>query len=405
MDKRDRRQIDHCCESVVPKIDITKLLPKLLENKVYNRDDVNIPRWRKKLEARDTVKDVFLTIKTRGPNAFKNLIISLRQSNHEEVANILEEKHNKSSNTRQEDPLTHHIFSDKPLTIQVRKATRFLDCEYDVIERYPMRSKPRGLVLIITNIVYESSDEKHRFSAKHDKDNLEKLFEEMGFIVVTHGNLTGQEMKDKIKDFSKRDDLRKVDSCFVIVTSHGTEDEDSNTEIQGTDYHSASRQPNYEKVLCTEIFEYFTTEACPQLAEKPKIFIFQLCRGKKRQKGVAHNRITTDTCVSVKPTDEPGLEIPHYQTTRNYSDMLVVQSTLPGYVSYRDSITGSWFIQILCKIFMNHAHTNHVLDLFSMIDMELKLLRTMHNECQTSSVQSWGFNKHCYLNPGLFMEL
>lgn len=84
-----------------------------------------------------------------------------------------------------------------------------------------------------------------------------------------------QEIKDKIKEFSKRDDLRKVDSCFVIVTSHGTEDEESNTEIQGTDYHS---QTNYEKVLCAEVWDYFTTEACPQLAEKPKIFIFQLCR-------------------------------------------------------------------------------------------------------------------------------
>lgn len=85
--------------------------------------------------------------------------------------------------------------------------------------------------------------------------------------------------------------------------------------------------------------------------------------------GVAHCRITTDTCVSVKPTDEPNLEIPCIQTTRNYSDMLVVQSTLPGYVSYRDSITGSWFIQILCKTFMNHAYTNHIQDLFNMVNI------------------------------------
>lgn len=88
--------------------------------------------------------------------------------------------------------MDHHVFSNEPLTIKVRKATRFLDSEYDVIERYPMRSKPRGLVLIITNIYYESTYEKHRFSAIHDKNNLKKLFEEMGFIVITYGNLTGQ---------------------------------------------------------------------------------------------------------------------------------------------------------------------------------------------------------------------
>ncbi|XP_011639443.1 caspase Dronc isoform X2 [Pogonomyrmex barbatus] len=403
MDQRDREQVDRCCESIVPKINMTKLLPKLLDNKVFNRDDVNLPRWMKNLELRDTVKDIYLTIKTRGPNAFKNFILSLRQSDHENEANILEGISNTNTNIKQEDPLCHHIWSDEPLTIKVHKATRFLDCEYDVIERYPMRSRPRGLVLIITNIYYELSYEKHRFSAKHDKDNLKKLFEEMGFTVITYRNLKGQEMKDKIQEFSKREDLRKVDSCFVIITSHGTEDEENNTEIQGTDYHSA-RQTNYEKLLCTEVCDYFTTEACPQLAEKPKIFIFQLCRGKKKQKGVAHGRITTDTCVSVKPTTNTNLEIQHIQTIRNYSDMLVVQSTLPGHVSYRDSVTGSWFIQILCKIFMNHAHTNHVQDLFSMIDAELKHLRTTNNECQTSSIQSLGFNKHCYLNPGLFME-
>ncbi|XP_018375507.1 PREDICTED: caspase Dronc-like isoform X1 [Trachymyrmex cornetzi] len=409
MNRKDREQIDYCCESIVSKIDLTKLLPKLLENKVYNRDDVNIPRWSKNLGAQNTIKDVLLTIKTRGPNAFKNLILSLRQSNHEDVADILEKQNNTSSNTnfRQENPLDHHIFSDEffsePLTIEVCRATKFLDCEYDLIERYPMRSKPRGLVLIITNIYYELSYEKPRFSAKHDNNNLKKLFEEMGFTVVTYLNLTGQAMKDIIKEFSKRDDLNKVDSCFVIVTSHGMEDEESNTEIQGTDYHIASRQANYEKVLCTEVCDYFTAEACPQLAEKPKIFIFQLCRGKKKQNGVIHSRITTDSCA-VKSTNEANIEIPHIQTIRNYSDMLIVQSTLPGYVSYRDSKTGSWFIQILCKIFMNHAHKNHVQDLFNMIDAELKILRTTNHECQTSSVQSLGFNKHCYLNPGLFME-
>ncbi|KYN04011.1 Caspase Nc [Cyphomyrmex costatus] len=403
MDQKDREQIDSCCESIASKIDLTTLLPRLLENKVYNKDDVNIPRWLKDLEAQNTVKDVLLTIKTRGPNAFKNLILSLRQSNHEDVADILEKENSANNDTKQENSMTHHTYSEEPLTIKLRKATKFLDRDYDIIERYPMRSNPRGLVLIITNIFYESSCENPRFSAKHDNNNLKELFEEMGFTVFTYFDLKGQEIKNTIKTFSKRDDLNKVDSCFVIVTSHGMEDKENNTEIQGTDYHIVSREPNYEKVLCTEICDYFTAEACPQLAEKPKIFIFQLCRGKKIQKGVSHSKITTDSC-KMKSTNEYNVKTPHIQTIRNYSDMLIVQSTLPGYVSYRDSDTGSWFIQILCKVFMNHAHSNHLQDLFNMIDAELKVHRTINYECQTSSVQSLGFNKHCYLNPGLFME-
>jgi len=56
----------------------------------------------------DIIKDIFLTIKTRGPHAFKHLILSLRQSDHENVADILEGKisinntnnTNNTSNTR-----------------------------------------------------------------------------------------------------------------------------------------------------------------------------------------------------------------------------------------------------------------------------------------------------------------
>lgn len=79
----------------------------------------------------------------------------------------------------------------EPLIIRLCKATRFLDREYDVIERYPMRSKPRGLVLIISNIYYDSAEDEPRLSAEHDTKNLRQLFEEMGFKVVIYENLAG----------------------------------------------------------------------------------------------------------------------------------------------------------------------------------------------------------------------
>lgn len=67
-----------------------------------------------------------------------------------------------------------------------------MDGEYNSIGRYPMRSKPRGMVLLITNIYYNSPEEKPRISAKHDEDNLNKLFTEIGFQVVSYQNLTGE---------------------------------------------------------------------------------------------------------------------------------------------------------------------------------------------------------------------
>lgn len=84
-----------------------------------------------------------------------------------------------------------------------------------------------------------------------------------------------------MREFSQLKDLRTVDSCFVIISSHGTINAQYEvTEIEGVDYNSDSdsKLQNYRTVLCMDILEYFTAEACPHLAGKPKVFIFQLCR-------------------------------------------------------------------------------------------------------------------------------
>lgn len=82
-----------------------------------------------------------------------------------------------------------------------------------------------------------------------------------------------------MREFSQRKDLRKVDSCFVIVSSHGNKNSQYEiTEIECVDNNSESKLQNDKNVLCKDILDYFTTEACPHLAGKPKIFIFQLCR-------------------------------------------------------------------------------------------------------------------------------
>ncbi|XP_046144715.1 caspase-1-like [Osmia bicornis bicornis] len=432
MNQKHRDTIDLYCEDIVPRINVNKLWPKLLENKVFNRDDVNIPRWKKSFTDKATVKDIYLTIKTRGPLAFDRFLASLRQSDHENLANTLEGKKitfrsievernvNQDNNINdnhveeeaanvegvQDDFFYNMQLSEVPLCIRVRKASKFLDGpEYENVQRYPMRSKPRGLVLIITNIHFKHPDIESRNSAVHDEQNLKRLFEQMGFQVITHLHLTGEELLEKIKEFSQLKELRKVDSCFIFISSHGnTNTEYEVTEIQGVDYNPDSKERNYKTVLCTDILHNFTAEACPHLAGKPKIFIFQLCRGDRKQKSVKKPRHTTDTC-NIRSSDEMiNLKMNGKETMRNNADTLIVHATLPGHVAFRDKITGSWFIQILCEVFMNYAHKTHLEDLLHMVDERLKIQRTTNDECQTLMVTSIGFNKHCYLNPGLFED-
>lgn len=84
---------------------------------------------------------------------------------------------------------------------------------------------------------------------------------------------------EKIKKFSQYKELRNVDSCFIIIISHGNiHTQYEITEIVGVDRNEENEMQNSKTVLCTDILDYFTAENCPHLAGKPKIFIFQLCR-------------------------------------------------------------------------------------------------------------------------------
>ena len=78
-----------------------------------------------------------------------------------------------------------------------------------------------------------------------------------------------------MKKFSESPKFRKVDSAFVIISAHGNgEIGQQATEILGIDYTSHF----YKKVYCTDIIDYFSSEECPNLQGKPKIFVFQTCR-------------------------------------------------------------------------------------------------------------------------------
>ena len=39
-----------------------------------------------------------------------------------------------------------------------------------------------------------------------------------------------------------------------------------------------------------------------------------------------------------------------------WEDMLIVYSTIPGYIAMRDHYTGAWFVRCLCEEFSERAH-------------------------------------------------
>ena len=73
-----------------------------------------------------------------------------------------------------------------------------------------------------------------------------------------------------------------------------------------------------------------------------------------------------------------------------YSDMIIVTSTIPGYVSIRDRAYGSWFIQDLCKVFMKDSHTQPLQKLLNKVSVLM-----MERESSDGEKQSMEYKVSC----------
>lgn len=266
-----------------------------------------------------------MDIQRRGPHAFNKLIESLREidKNHKHLASLLaddEEQNltlhnnnyddnnendfetndklvrlsppeNKTSSSwpfklteeqrpshiRQismEAPNSNINLGMEPLSIRVRKSTRYYDdMSQAKVPIYPMRSQQRGLFLCINNIEFVNNTYLKRKGAEVDEENMKTLFKDIGFNVYTVRNQSLRDMKRTIENFTseeKNPRLRQVDCVVVSVMSHGEE---------GHTKESSQIVSHDAKLLDVSwILEQFSNLYCPALINKPKIFLFQICR-------------------------------------------------------------------------------------------------------------------------------
>lgn len=193
--------------------------------------------------------------------------------------------------------------SDKKLV--VKKTGIFYDHQTP-IPTYKTSSKNRGEVLIINNIMF--GEKGYRHGAKKDDENLKTVFKQMGFKVTVERDLKTSKMQSTLESFSRKSSLKNVDIAVIVIMSHGTRNETiGGTEVFGLDEKG---------ILVDELMDNFNEERCKNLKDKPKIFIFQCCRGDNEQ------FIRTDS-TRVSPV-KPVL-----------ANALIAYSTLPGAFSLR----------------------------------------------------------------------
>lgn len=79
-------------------------------------------------------------------------------------------------------------------------------------------------------------------------------------------------MRSLLQEFAVDKSLAKVDSCIIIIGSHGGVTDSKELFIHGCDFGP----PN--PLLCDEIINLFNSDICTLRRGCPKIFIFQACR-------------------------------------------------------------------------------------------------------------------------------
>ena len=215
-------------------------------------------------------------------------------------------------------------------------------------DSYPMTKKPSGLAVIINNKHFHPKCGMNtRKGTDVDAANLKQAFSYLGFMTeVLHDQGTDQ-MLSNLRKLAQYDHSN-YDCVAVCVLTHG---------VQGKLYGS-----NGDLIEIQRLITLFNGDQAPSLVGKPKLFFLQACRGDNFdygqdesdgppmqdpviQKAVGEGEDETDAKMSALPVE---------------ADMLLAYATVPGYVSWRNSERGSWFIQALTEVLVHDSSKDDI---------------------------------------------
>ncbi|XP_068607397.1 caspase-3a [Brachionichthys hirsutus] len=182
--------------------------------------------------------------------------------------------------------------------------------------RYSLKFPSIGQCIIINNKNFDRrTGMNQRNGTDVDAANAMSVFAKLGYKVRIYNDQTVDQMKHVLSRASKED--HGCCASFVcVLLSHGDEG-----LFFGTD-------GSIELKYLTSLFR---GDRCRSLVGKPKLFFIQACRG-----------TDLDAGIETDGGDDDTTKIPVE------ADFLYAFSTAPGYYSWRNTMTGSWFIQSLC---------------------------------------------------------
>lgn len=209
---------------------------------------------------------------------------------------------------------------------------------------YRMTHQRRGKCLIINNKIFDPRTQlNERKGTEKDADSLTDCFSNFNFEVERIEDGYVIDIKNRLKELSNQD--YSEDDCFVVcVLTHG-----DRGVLWGRD----------NRYAVDDLYSYFTADKCRSLAGKPKLFFIQACQGNRFDKG-----------EFVKACGDQ-VDAAQYFKIPNWSDFMIMYSTIPGYYSWRNPSTGSWFIQALVAVLGKHYQNMDLLSMLTLVNRKV----------------------------------
>jgi caspase-like apoptosis-related cysteine protease len=239
------------------------------------------------------------------------------------------------------------------------------------MQHYPTLAKYKGIALIVNVITFDNEPELSRSGAQKDTDELTKILHKRNFLVYHLIDPNYAELQGVIEQL-RTHNYESADSFLIAVMSHG----------DGERIITKDRK-RFE--IWRGIVQQFNNVNCEGLKGKPKIFVFNYCRGD-----------TTDVGTGSTQHDAMPERITPW-TIPSWTDMLVCYSTLDGHYAYRDVNEGSWFIQTLCEVLNQHGENYDINTLLNLVSEVMKSLESENGEKQICPYYNIGFTKKFYL--------
>ena len=250
---------------------------------------------------------------------------------------------------------------------------------------YNMRRKRHGIAFIV-NIEFFLDGNKfsRRIGSNHDVSSLIRVFDSLQYDTRVYQNLTRKEYI-KTQRIINTSDHSQYDSFFCAIMSHGNE----KGEVIFSDDKAISK---------SNIVAQFSPRYCVGLKSKPKIFIFQACRGIigtpveyehggeniRTELPTDYMESTTDGQVKTAEYSMHCSEIAEQpmsiSTISADIDTFIGDSTINQYVSFRSESKGTFFIQSFCSVMLSCKNME-----FTHIMMEVRrkvsLISKYHRQC------------------------